>query len=85
MDVVASSAYADWDNKGSGVVSLMWYHNDGQSNFSPRVLAYAPRDLITVAAGKFDDDQISLVTGGFPVVAPYDQTSRIDLWRRNVK
>lgn len=86
MDVIVSSSYADWDNKGSGVVSLMWYHNDGQSNFSPRVLAYVPRDLITVAAGKFDDDdQISLVTGGFPVVAPYDQTSRIDLWRRNVE
>lgn len=86
MDVVASSAYADWDNKGSGVVSLMWYRNDGRSNFSPRVLAYAPRDLITVAAGRFgEDEQPSLVTGGFPVTAPYDQTSRINLWRRTAK
>jgi hypothetical protein len=61
----------------------MWYHNDGSANFSPRVLAYAPRDLITVAAGKFDEsDQASLVTGGFPVYPPYEKTSRIELWRR---
>jgi hypothetical protein len=86
MDVVASSSYADWDNKGSGVISLMWYHNDGNANFSPRVLAYEPRDLITVAAGRFDEgDQASLVTGGFPVYPPYDKTSRINLWKRSEK
>lgn len=83
MDILATSAYADWERKGTGFVSLMWFHNDGAMNFTPRVLAYRPRDLISLAAGKFDGtDEVSLVTGGFPVYPPYEGTERITLWRR---
>jgi hypothetical protein len=81
-DVVATSAYADWDRKNPNLASLVWYRNDGQMNFTPHVLAHTPKDLITVAAGDFDgSNQLSLVTGGFYVSAPYDRMGRVTLWR----
>jgi len=83
MDVVAGSAYVDWDPARPKAVSLMWFHNEGTKGFAPRALAQAPKDLITVAAGDFDGDGRSeIVTGGFYVAAPYDRLSRITLWRR---
>ncbi|RME71396.1 MAG: VCBS repeat-containing protein [Verrucomicrobia bacterium] len=84
VDIIASSAYADWERKGTGVVTLMWFRNDGRLNFQPHILAYGPRDLITVTAGDFDGNgQPALVTGSFPVAPPYDDTSRLLIWRRN--
>jgi hypothetical protein len=83
MDVVASSAYADWNSKSRNVVSLMWFRNDGNMNFEARALANAPKDLITLAAADFDGDGTPvLVTGGFYIYPPYDSVSRISLWRR---
>ncbi|MCR6655512.1 MAG: VCBS repeat-containing protein [Opitutus sp.] len=83
LDVVASSAYADWGNKNRNVVSLMWFKNDGQMNFEARALARSPRDLITLAAGDFDGNgQPVLVTGGFYIYPPYVELSRLTLWRR---
>lgn len=83
MDVVASSAYADWNNKNRSVYSLMWFRNDGRMNFEPRALARSPKDLITLAAGDFDGDgRPVLLTGGFYIYPPYDALSRITLWRR---
>jgi len=82
-DVVAVAAYADWNSKNANVVSLMWYRNDGHMNFSPHVLAHAPKDLITLAAGDFDGSgKPSLATGGFYIYPPFDGISRITLWRR---
>ena len=81
MDVVAVGAYADWNNKNRNVVSLMWFRNDGRMNFEPRVLARAPKDQITLAAGDFDrSGKPSLVTGGFYIYPPYDAMGRITLW-----
>ncbi len=83
MDVVAVSAYADWNNKNRDVVSLMWFRNDGRMNFEPVALARTPRDLITLAAGDFDGSgKPSLVTGGFYIYPSYDTMSRITLWKR---
>jgi hypothetical protein len=82
-DVVASAAYADWNNQKRDVVSLMWFRNDGKQHFEPIVLARAPKDQITMAAGDFEGNgQVSLASGGFYIYPPYDSMSRITLWRR---
>ena len=83
LDIVASTAYADWNNKNRNVVSLIWYRNDGHTRFEPRILARTPKDQITVTAGDFDGTgRVSLATGGFYIYPPYDSLSRITLWRR---
>lgn len=83
LDIVASSAYADWDKRQTAPASLMWFRNDGRLNFTPRVLARRPKDLITLAAGDFSGNgEISLVTGGFYVAPPYENMGRITLWTR---
>lgn len=83
VDVVAVAGYADWQNKDREVISLMWFRNDGSMNFEPRILAKAPKDQITVAAGDFDGDgQPSLVTAGFYVYPPYENMERVLLWRK---
>ncbi len=83
IDVVSSAAYADWNNQNREVVSLMWWRNDGKMNFTPHVLAKAPKDLITLGAGTFDaSGKPSLVTGGFYIYPPFDSMSRIMLWHR---
>jgi len=81
-DVVASAAYSDWNNKNRNVVSLMWFKNDGRTNFEPHILAREPKDLITLAAGDFDGNgRPTLVTGGFYIYPPFDNMGRITLWR----
>ncbi|MBE2213341.1 MAG: VCBS repeat-containing protein [Opitutaceae bacterium] len=83
LDVVAVSAYSDWDKKNPRVVSMMWFRNDGRFNFEPQILAYAPKDLITLAVGDFDGDGSPvLATGGFYIFAPHINMGRITLWRR---
>ena len=85
MDVVAVAAYADWNNQNRNVVSLMWFQNDGKMNFTPRVLARAPKDQITLAVGDFDGKgKPVLVSGGFYIYPPYDAMGRITLWRHPV-
>lgn len=80
-DIVASAAYSDWNNKNRNVISLMWFRNDGRMGFEPRILARAPKDLITLAAGDFNGDgRVSLVTGGFYIYPPFDNMGRITLW-----
>jgi len=86
VDVVASAAYSDWNNKNRNVISLMWFRNDGKMNFEPHVLTRTPKDLITVAAADFDGGgRVALVTGGFYIYPPYDAMGRITLWRRSDK
>ncbi len=83
VDVVASAAYADWNNQNREVVSLMWFRNDGAMNFTPHVLTREPKDLITVGVGTFDDSgKPALVTGGFYIYPPFDVMGRIMLWHR---
>ncbi len=82
-DIVASTAYSDWNNRNRNVISLIWYRNDGRARFEPRLLARTPKDLITLTAGDFDGTgRVSLATGGFYIYPPYDAMSRITLWRR---
>jgi hypothetical protein len=83
-DIIASAAYADWNNQNRSVASLVWFRNDGRMNFEPRVLARRPKDLLTLAAGDFDGTgEPVLVTGGFYIYPPYDDVGRMLLWRRS--
>jgi hypothetical protein len=83
MDVVAVAAYAGRNNPGARPASLVWFRNDGKQQFERRMLATAPQDLLTVAAGDFNrNGRATLVTGGFYVTPPYRDMSRITLWRR---
>jgi hypothetical protein len=82
-DIVAVAAYADWNNRNRNVISLMWFKNDGTLNFEPHILARTPKDLITLGVGDFDGNgKPVLVTGGFYIYPPFDQLSRVTLWRR---
>ncbi len=82
MDVVAVSAYSDWDRKSPNNPSLVLYLNDGNMHFTPHILASTPKDQLTVAAGAFGENlgAPTLVTGGFFVAAPYDRMGRITIW-----
>lgn len=81
MDIVATAAYSDWNNKNRNVISLLWLRNDGQQHFESRVLTRVPKDLITLATGKFTaDGRPSLVTGGFYIYPPFDNMGRVMLW-----
>jgi hypothetical protein len=83
MDVVACSAYADWDKSNPKVVSLMWFRNDGHMNFAPHILAYTPKDLITLDAADLDGNgRPALITGGLYVYPPYVRMARVTVWRR---
>lgn len=83
IDVVASAAYADWNNQNREVVSLMWFRNDGEQNFIPQVLSREPKDLITLGVGMFDvSGKPALVSGGFYIYPPFDAMGRIMLWHR---
>lgn len=80
MDVVAVSAFNDWTK--SDAQSMVWFRNDGRMRFTPHVLAYAPIQLLSVAAGDFaGTGRASLITGGFHAYPPYnDRMSRMLLW-----
>lgn len=80
LDVVCTSGFNDWTKPGA--VSVVAFMNDGHEAFTPHVLAYAPTQLITLAAGDLDGSgRPSLVTGGFYSYPPFDRMSRITWWR----
>jgi hypothetical protein len=82
QDIVSCSGFNDWNDKDA--VSLMAFENDGNNNFTPRVLAHGPTHLIVVkAADLFNDGRIELVTGAFMFYPPYDRVSRVTLWEHN--
>jgi hypothetical protein len=82
QDIVTCSGFNDWNDKNA--VSLMAFENDGDQNFTPRILAHEPTHLIVVkAADMFNDGRIELVTGAFMFYPPYDRVSRVTLWEHN--
>ncbi len=79
LDIVACCGFNDWSKPDA--VSLMCFENDGEGNFTPRILAYEPTHLIVVkAADLFNDGRTELVTGAFIFYPPYEHISRVTLW-----
>jgi len=84
MDIVCVSGFNDWKNPKAA--SLVAFMNDGNMNFTMHVLAYAPTQLITCAAGDLDGSgRPSIVAGGFYSYPPFDKMGRITLWRQKAK
>jgi hypothetical protein len=87
MDVVTAAAYAD---RGDGtkaatapVPTLVWFRQTAGGQFTPQVLATAPKDQITIASGDFAGDRRpELISGGFYVGPFYERMGRITRWRR---
>jgi hypothetical protein len=81
MDVVCTSGFNDWKN--TSAKAFVVFKNDGKMNFTLHVLAHAPIQLITCAAGDLDGSgKPSLVTAGFYSYPPFERMDRITLWRR---
>ena len=84
MDIVCVSGFNDWSNPES--MALVALRNDGKMNFTLHVLAHAPIQLITCAAGDLDGSgRPSIVTAGFYSYPPFDRMDRITLWRPALK
>jgi hypothetical protein len=80
MDIVCVSGFNDWQNPAAP--ALVVFRNDGKQNFTMHVLAHAPIQLITCAAGDLDGSgRPSIVTAGFYSYPPFDRMDRITLWR----
>jgi hypothetical protein len=81
VDLLAVSGFNDWSKPEA--VSMMAWLNDGKQNFTPVALAHSPTHLITAAVGDLDGDGVpEIVTGGFHAYPPYEQMSRLLLWKR---
>jgi hypothetical protein len=80
IDIVCTSGFNDWSRPKA--VSIVAFMNDGRMNFTPRVLAYEPIQLISCAAADLDGSgRPWLVTGGFHSYPPFEKMGRITLWK----
>jgi len=84
MDIVAVSGFGDWKNPAAP--ALVVFENDGEMNFTQKILAHAPTQLITCAVGDLDGSgRPAIVTGGVYAFPPFDKMSRVTLWRQKAK
>jgi hypothetical protein len=81
MDIVAISSFGDWKNPQAA--SLVYFQNDGKMNFTLKILAHTPIQLMSCAAGDLDGSgRPAIIAGGFYSYPPFDQMSRLTLWRQ---
>lgn len=82
-DVVSTSGFNDWGKPKAA--ALMVFVNDGRMNFTPHILAYQPIQQIACDAKDMDGSGVpTIVTVGFYTYPPFDDMSRITLWRPNL-
>jgi hypothetical protein len=80
LDVVAVSAFNDWDKPD--VSSMVWFENGGDMEFVYHDLVSAPTHLLVLDSADMDKDGwVDFVTGGFYAYPPYDRMGRVVLWK----
>lgn len=83
MDVVAISSFNDWKNPKAP--SLVYFKNDGEMNFTLKILAHEPIQLMSCAAGDLDGSgRPAIVAGAFYSYPPFEHMSRLTLWRQKI-
>lgn len=84
LDVVASSLHFFWDEQD--FPSLIWLENDGEQNFTKRLLDYAPTNLARFDIGDLDGDgRPDILAGGMHVPGPLDRVGRLTAWLSEAK
>lgn len=84
IDIVAVSGFNDWKNPAAP--ALVVFENDGALNFTQKILAHAPTQLITCAVGDLDGSgRPAIVAGGVYAFPPYEKMGRVTLWRQKAK
>jgi len=79
LDVVLACMFNDWHSSSSA--SLVLLENDGQHNFTPKMLADQPIHLATVAAGDLNGDGRPDIVAGSLFLAEFpERTGRVTLW-----
>ena len=79
LDVVVSSLHFFWDE--DDFPSLIWLENDGEQNFTRRLLDYAPSNLARFDIGDIDGDgKPDILAGGMHVPGPLGRVGRITAW-----
>ncbi|MEI6107972.1 MAG: FG-GAP-like repeat-containing protein, partial [Opitutae bacterium] len=82
IDVVAISSFNDWKNPQSP--SLVYFKNDGKMNFTLKILAHVPYQLMSCATGDLDGSgRPAIISGGFYSYPPFEHMSRLTLWRQH--
>lgn len=83
MDVVAISSFNDWKNPKAP--SLVYFKNDGEMNFTLKILAHEPIQLMSCTAGDLDGSgRPAIVAGAFYSYPPFEHMSRLTLWRQKI-
>jgi hypothetical protein len=84
MDVMLVSCFQNWSQPHEA--SLVLFHNDGRMNFTPEPLAMNPTHLVSLAVGDFDGTGRPVaITGGFHTYPPFENMSRLSIWRQTQK
>lgn len=80
-DIVLACMFNDWNAPGSA--SLVLLENNGQQEFTAKMLADRPIHLATVAVGDLNGDgRLDIVAGALFLSAPRDRIGRVTRWMR---
>ena len=82
LDICVVSSFNQWDQPEA--MSMVWYENDGNMNFTYHDITSDPTHLLVLDSGDMDGDGwVDFVSGGFYAYPPFDRMGRIVLWRND--